>query len=153
MRTDASFGVIPVDRRDARGPRFLLVRHHAGHWAFPKGHPEDGESAEQAARRELREETGLSVGGFVADPATDEAIELVERYVFTDRKGRRIDKTVTFFVGEVTDADARPQEEEIAELAWLTADAARERMSFDEGRRVLDEAIAVLHSATDPSPG
>ncbi|MEM0913737.1 MAG: NUDIX domain-containing protein [Planctomycetota bacterium] len=144
MRTDASFGVIPVDPSDPASPRFLLVKHHAGHWAFPKGHPDEGESAEQTAQRELLEETGLTVTRLVRDAATGRAVELVERYAFTDRKGRRVDKTVTFFVGLVDEVEARPQEEEIAELAWLTAGAARERMTFDEGRRVLDEAVGLV---------
>ncbi|MEM1207934.1 MAG: NUDIX domain-containing protein [Planctomycetota bacterium] len=144
MPTDASFGVIPVDGSDPASPRFLLVKHHAGHWAFPKGHAEAGESAEQTAQRELLEETGLTVTHLVRDPATGKAVELIERYSFTDRKGRTIDKTVTFFVGLVDALEASPQDEEIAELAWLTADEASERMTFDEGKRVLAEAMVVL---------
>jgi len=156
MPTDRSFGVIPVDASDAASPRFLLVKHHAGHWAFPKGHPEKGETDQDAARRELLEETGLTVGAFVVDPtavddpslfgkgATPAPVRLEERYAFTDRKGRLIDKTVVFFVGYVEDTRAVPQEAEIAELAWLTLGEALERMTFAEGKRVLREASALI---------
>ncbi|MEM6334069.1 MAG: NUDIX domain-containing protein [Planctomycetota bacterium] len=141
MVEDASFGVVAVDRSGG-AVRVLLVKHHAGHWAFPKGHAEAGETDEQAARRELEEETGVRVGALVSRDG--EPVRLVERYVFTDRKGRRVAKTVTFFVGEAEAAEARPQEEEIAELAWLTLDEAAERMTFEEGKRVVDEVAGVL---------
>ena len=50
--TDRSFGVIPV--RQQQGIRqYLLVQHHAGHWGFPKGHPDEGESPREAAERDL----------------------------------------------------------------------------------------------------
>ena len=51
MIEDFSCGVIPY--RVVDGTRqFLLIQHKAGHWAFPKGHPEAGETNLQTARRE-----------------------------------------------------------------------------------------------------
>ena len=58
---DSAVGIIPVYKQ---GDRFLfcLVKHADGHWGFPKGHKEEGESDEGAALRELREETGIGAG-------------------------------------------------------------------------------------------
>lgn len=56
---DASFGIIPI-WNDGGTRRFLLVRSlKTQEWTFPKGHKNEGETGEQAALRELAEETGL----------------------------------------------------------------------------------------------
>ncbi len=42
------------------GPSYLLIRDRRGNWGFPKGHLDPGERSEDAARREVEEETGVS---------------------------------------------------------------------------------------------
>ena len=56
---DESIGVIPVYKNNKGDYLFLIVLHNAGHWAFPKGHQENGESKVETAHRELYEETGI----------------------------------------------------------------------------------------------
>lgn len=140
MPTDFSCGVIPVT--EFHGERhYLLVQHDAGHWSFPKGHPEGGESPIQTARRELAEETGLRGVELVAIPAFD------EHYVFTKRSGKVVDKTVTYFLGHVDPEAARRlrlQVEEVADAKWLRPAAARSLMTFDAGRWLLDEVERFL---------
>jgi 8-oxo-dGTP pyrophosphatase MutT (NUDIX family) len=138
MDTDFSCGVIPIVF-DGGVRRYLLVQHQAGHWSFPKGHPENDESPEQAARRELQEETGLTEVDLLIVPAFD------ERYVFTKRSGKVVQKDVTYFLGRV----ARPgtvavQEKELSDFAWGATAATRARMTFEEGRALLDEVEAFL---------
>jgi 8-oxo-dGTP pyrophosphatase MutT (NUDIX family) len=65
--TDFSCGVIPWRLTPGGEREYLLIQHNAGHWSFPKGHPEAGEDDLVAARRELAEETGI------------EAVELLRR--------------------------------------------------------------------------
>jgi 8-oxo-dGTP pyrophosphatase MutT (NUDIX family) len=140
--TDFSCGVIPW-RRAANGPReYLLIQHNAGHWAFPKGHPEPGESDLDTARRELAEETGITAVTLLASPTFDES------YSFADPRGTPVDKTVRYFLGEVLPeaADVVLQAEEVQGSAWLNAAEARRLMTFDEGRKLLDAAEDYLGS-------
>lgn len=61
MNYEKSCGAI-VYRKHHGNTEILLVRHlKSGHWSFPKGHMEAGETEEDTARREIKEETGLDV--------------------------------------------------------------------------------------------
>ncbi|MEM9753496.1 MAG: NUDIX domain-containing protein [Planctomycetota bacterium] len=138
MDTDFSCGVIPV-MFDGSARRYLLVQHKAGHWSFPKGHPEGEESPEATARRELEEETGLNKVKLLAKPMFD------ERYVFTKRSGKVVTKDVTYFLGRVSPpGKVAVQEKELSDFAWGDAAATRKRLTFDEGRALLDEVERFL---------
>lgn len=138
MKQDYSCGVIPY--RDTGGRReFLLIQHLAGHWSFPKGHPEDDESPLDTASREFHEETGIA--GCMIRPAP--AFE--ESYTFTKRSGKRVLKRVTFYLGAVeASATVRVQPEEIADHAWGDAESTRQQLTFDAGRALFDEVLAFL---------
>lgn len=138
MGVDQSFGVIPVHQVDGRR-RYLLVQHHAGHWGFPKGHPEGDETPVESAVRELMEETGLAVSRLLDDHP------LSETYHFTAR-GARIRKTVMYFVGHVETDSVTPQVEEVCACAWGTYEQTRARMTFEQGRSLLEKAEALLDS-------
>lgn len=141
MDQDFSCGVIPY--RVVDGAReFLLVQHQAGHWSFPKGHPEKDETHEQTALRELEEETGIG------KVELDRSHPFEERYDFTKRSGKRVRKRVIYFVGRVSAGHSvRLQAEEVADYAWAEADEARRRMTFDEGRVLLDSVVGYLEAA------
>jgi 8-oxo-dGTP pyrophosphatase MutT (NUDIX family) len=127
--TDQSFGIIPThDHAGSR--RFLLVHQKKGHWGFPKGHAEKGESATESALRELAEETGIT------DCELDDGEPFIERYTFINKQGERVDKTVTFFIGHVGDPAVAVQPEEVQDFAWLTAEEARRRLTFPEAREM-----------------
>ncbi len=139
MISDSSFGIIPVHEHDGVR-RFLLVQHHKGHWGFPKGHAEPGESPLDAATRELAEETGLHPARVLDDHP------LTESYVFTNTRGRVVRKTVTYFIGFTADDRVTPQADEVADYAWADADGTRRRLTFDEGRDLLDRALDLLQN-------
>jgi bis(5'-nucleosidyl)-tetraphosphatase len=126
---DQSFGVIPIRKHGARF-LFLLIQHHAGHWAFPKGHAEPGETDEQAALRELREETGI------ANPRLVEGASFVETYTYR-RDGQPVAKTVRYFMGLVESAVVRIQAAEIRAYRWVDYDEALTLVTFSESRRLL----------------
>ncbi len=116
-----------VFRGNDRGISILLVtsKKEAGHWIFPKGHIEPGESADAAALRETYEEAGVD-GELVG-----EAGEPLE---FTWR-GKRY--RVRYFLirarSETPHTDGRTKE-------WLPFDEALARLSYDDTRRLLRDA-------------
>ena len=138
LTEDFSCGVIPY--RVVGGTReFLLIQHKAGHWAFPKGHPEEAEDHAQTARRELEEETGIG------KIKLDESHPFTERYAFTKRSGKRVRKVVVYFLGRVgAGVSVRMQAAEVTDYAWADAQQTRQRMTFDEGKALLDRVLAYL---------
>ena len=141
---ERSAGVIVFHAADRSGGtrRYLLLRSTTGrHWSFPKGHVEAGESDWQAALRELREETGLDsiepIPGFYHQV----------RYQF--RRGEQlVDKQVSYFLAASTHADAVLSGEH-TESGWLPFAQARECLTYDTDRRLLDQAQARLSGATE----
>lgn len=138
MKQDYSCGVIPYRLNNGRR-EFLLIQHLAGHWSFPKGHPEDSESPLQAAEREFREETGISGCKVQATPAFEES------YSFVKRSGKQVRKRVTYYLGAVdVSAAVRVQPEEIADHMWADAASTRLQITFEEGRSLFDEVVSYL---------
>ena len=119
-------GAVVVDL-DARPPHVLLVtgKRNPSHWIFPKGHLEPGEAAEEAARREAREEAG--VDGRILGPAGE--IEF--------RRGVRTIRVRYFaFALERRVPDAG----EGRRIAWCTLPEALAQLTFENTRRVLRSA-------------
>jgi 8-oxo-dGTP pyrophosphatase MutT (NUDIX family) len=124
---EISYGIISV-RRLKNDWQFFLVKQKAGHWGFPKGHPEKNETAQQTAMRELQEETGLTVVRF------HDYNPLSEQYIF-HRNGMLVLKRVTYFVAEV-EGKVTLQEKEIADAAWASYHEALTLITFTETRNI-----------------
>jgi len=127
----------------ARGEELLLIAT-AGRkrWQLPKGHIEPGESSEQAALREVREETGVS--GRVVAPL--DGID----YWFAEPGGRRIRKHVDYYLidyleGSERDFDAH----EVDEARWFPAREAVVRLTHANERRVAQQALQLLASGEE----
>lgn len=130
-REDSAGGI--VIRNTAAGPVFLLIRDPYHNWGLPKGHVEEGETAESAARREVAEETGLIDLALIADVATID-------WYFQDRR-ERVHKFCRFFLFASTAGEPRPElREGISECVWLPYAEALERITYDNAREVLREA-------------
>lgn len=135
MKKQTSYGIVPLRIHRAHWQIFL-IQHHAGHWAFPKGHADPGETPRQAAERELNEETGLTLQRFLSpDP-------LVEHYFFTFH-GERISKTVQYFLALV-EGKVMVQEKEIKAGQWFSLSEAMEQITFKEGKNVCLQANEFL---------
>lgn len=139
MQRVRSAGLI-VFRRDAGTRKFLLLHYatKSGHWDLPKGKIEKGEDAHATARRELKEETGITairmIDGFQAEIA----------YYFTEG-GQTFYKEVVFFLAETDAEDVKLSHEHIGHR-WLSLDSALKQLTYDTAKGVLQKADAFLNS-------
>ena len=116
---------------------FLLIRDSYQNWGFPKGHLESGERAEDAALREVREETGID------DLAMRGRIETIDWY-FRFR-GQLIHKVCHFYLMETSQATTNPQQAEgITACRWVSFDEARGAISYANARKVLGRANEMI---------
>jgi 8-oxo-dGTP pyrophosphatase MutT (NUDIX family) len=135
-REEVSAGGI-VFRRDGSRTLYLLIRDSYRNWGFPKGHLEEGEAPEQAALREVGEETGLAE---LELRAPIETIDWEFRF-----RGRRIHKTCHFFLIETPDRRTAPLlEEGITACRWASFEQAERLVAYDNARAVLRQAQALL---------
>jgi 8-oxo-dGTP diphosphatase len=98
-------------------------------WSLPKGKLDPGESWEQAAVREVEEETGVRARIVAELPPS--------RY--RDRKGRA--KTVRWYRMEAEDADAFEPSAEVDELRWLAPAEAARLVTYDHDRALLETLV------------
>jgi 8-oxo-dGTP pyrophosphatase MutT (NUDIX family) len=136
-----------VYRLDAGAPLFLLIRDSYANWGFPKGHLESGERAEDAALREVREETGLHE---LALRGTIDTIDWYFRF-----RGRLIHKVCHFFLMETTQSETAPQRAEgITACQWVGYAEASEAVSYANARLVLRRAHEMVTgvAASIPAP-
>lgn len=107
-------------------------------WEFPKGGIEGGETEQEAAERELQEETGLEPGGYTVVGGFREE----EHYFFTRGSGdarRLIQKQVTYFLAEWHQGEVRISRE-ATRYVWASPTEAQRLLRFPEKRRVLAAA-------------
>jgi 8-oxo-dGTP pyrophosphatase MutT (NUDIX family) len=122
-----------VFRIEAGAPLFLLIRDSYANWGFPKGHVERGESTEDAALREVREETGLQT---LSSCGLIDTIDWYFRF-----RGRLIHKSCHFYLMETPESDTAPQHAEgITACQWVTYGEAHEAVSYANAREVLRRA-------------
>lgn len=116
---------------------YLLLHYQAGHWDFPKGHIEKGETKEQAALRELYEETGLTA---IILPGFHDSLSYVHHLPKTKQLAH---KTVYFFVGK-TDSNSVSLSHEHIDFIWLAYEKAMKQLTYDNARGLLKKAEMFL---------
>jgi ADP-ribose pyrophosphatase YjhB (NUDIX family) len=104
-------------------------------WSLPKGHLEDGETAEQAAIREVEEETGIT-GEIIGELGTIDFWFVAE--------GRRIHKTVHHYLLRATGGELSDSDIEVTEVAWVPMPEIGDKLAYSDERDLLDEASRLL---------
>ena len=134
MKLQFSSGIV-IYHQTLQGNEYLLLHYQSGHWDFAKGKMEQGETKEQAALRELAEETGITQATIL--PGFEESLE----YFFKDKDRSLIHKTVYFFTGPTKTKEIKLSYEHIG-YAWLPYEKAMQQLSFQNAKDVLYKAHA-----------
>jgi 8-oxo-dGTP pyrophosphatase MutT (NUDIX family) len=121
---------------DGRLEIVLVHRRQPVLWALPKGTPDAGETLEETALRETREETGLEV-------ELETPISAI-RYFFV-HASTRFHKTVHFYLMRPVGGALDRHDHEFDEVRWLQVEEALELMSYATERGVVEEAVRMLH--------
>jgi len=130
MSTEVASGAVVYQQKDGHPAYLLLQSATSDFWGFPKGHVEGDETLVATAQREIKEETQLDVQ-VNTDFRTDTAYHLANGNL----------KKVTLFVSEVpTGVAVTRQKAEISATGWFDYAAARERLTYDNLKQMLDQA-------------
>jgi len=138
MKNDQSMGVI-VFFRFPRSIKYLLIKHQKGHWSFPKGHADKGETKFEAALRELKEETGVSKIQLLK-----KRVMLIDSYKFTNGKGVKILKKVNYFIAEAKNKKVNIDFKEVVNFKWCTFNAGMEKITYDESKSIFKKADRLI---------
>ncbi|CAM0117098.1 NUDIX domain-containing protein [Rhabdochlamydiaceae symbiont of Dictyostelium giganteum] len=129
---ETSFGIIPLHLSEEGWKTLIICHTLGGHWAFPKGRQEVGEMALETARRELFEETGLSIETVLSQDSFIEQYELI--------RDTRVLKTVHYFPA-VVKGELKLQEEEVSHAKWVLLKEAPQLLTF---QKTTDTYLTVL---------
>lgn len=134
MIREFSAGGVVVRRMRGR-PFIAVVRVRDDVLALPKGHPEPGESSAEAARREVREETGL-------ETSLVEKLDDI-RYWYA-RDGDRVMKIVSFFLFRYRAGRIADHDHEVEEALWIPLEEAPARLAYRGERDMAAVALSRL---------
>ena len=115
--------IVPV-KRAADGRRVL---------GLPKGHPDGDETPQEAAAREVAEETGVTA------ELVEELGDVSYRY---ERRGRRIAKTVRFFLFDYRSGSVEDHDHEIEEARWMPLEQAARELTYAGEREIVQRALS-----------
>jgi 8-oxo-dGTP pyrophosphatase MutT (NUDIX family) len=138
-RNEHSSGGAVISIRDGVAHVAMIATRGKTRWGLPKGAVSEGETSEQAALREVLEETGLAAE--ITKP-----LETIE-YFF--RAGDTlIRKRVDFYLMRYVGGELTPQLSEVDDVEWVEISEAISRASFDSERKLLESVLADVSPAS-----
>jgi 8-oxo-dGTP diphosphatase len=126
----AAGGIVIRPVANGRFEVACIFREARGDWTFPKGKLDPGETFEQAALREVCEETGM----------TCEVIRFAGTTNYTHRKGKP--KIVAYYLMSVGTGEFAPNDE-VDELVWLALEQVREHLTWDRDQELFDLVVTM----------
>lgn len=133
MKREFSAGGIVFNKN-----KVLLTKHSANHhWGFPKGLIDPGQTPEEAAVREVREEGGIKA----------EILGKVgySKYVYT-WEGEKIFKIVTYFLMKYISGDPSLHDWEMEDASWFSPDEALKTLSFSQDKTLFKKALEEMRN-------
>ena len=125
-------------------PEYLLVLHNGPYkyWAFPKGRQNEGETYEETAIREIREETGTTKFKIIK--------QLISDSIYFPKRGTKtIVKKVVFFLVKFQTREIKLSLEHI-NWQWVNFEKALSMLTFEDYKRVLIESNEIILSENQP---
>jgi 8-oxo-dGTP pyrophosphatase MutT (NUDIX family) len=136
LRVTSAGGV--VSRRGEAGTEVLICGRSSDRlWALPKGTPEAGETLQQAALREVREETGVT-----AEIEAD--IGDIKYWFSRPQEGVRYYKTVRHYLMRPVGGDPSLHDHEFDEVRWSPVQEALKMLTYQNEVRILRQALDLL---------
>jgi len=138
-RAVSAGGVVLAELRPDAAVALVAHRSVRGtlQWTLPKGAQEPGETVEQTALREVREETGL-------EPELLGPLDTIDYWFVWAPERTRYHKFVHYFLMRAVGGDFSGRDQEMEDAAWFEPAQARRQMSFANERRLLDLIPGVL---------
>ncbi|MFA6915743.1 MAG: NUDIX domain-containing protein [Parachlamydiales bacterium] len=136
MKTETSFGIIPLQLREGEWFVLLVQLLSGNHWSFPKGHPNPLETPQQTAERELFEETNLHISEWLNIPP------LSESYLHNS-----IPKTVTYYPA-IVKGDVITQPSEISNHIWVLLSAAHQILTYNPSQQLAIQLNSILSKSS-----
>jgi 8-oxo-dGTP pyrophosphatase MutT (NUDIX family) len=139
LRTEKATSAGGVVFRITDGTREVLLcgRSMDGLWALPKGTPEPGETLEQTALREVREETGVVV-------EADGTVGEIKYWFSRPQEGVRYNKTVHHYLLRPVGGDTSLHDHEFDDVRWFPVQEALKLMTYANEARILRLAIEMV---------
>ena len=136
LKTEKAFSAGGVVLRPGEhGPEVLLCgRNSDGLWALPKGTPEPGETLEQTALREVREETGVEV-------EKEDTVGEIKYWFSRPQEGVRYFKTVKHYLMRPIGGDTKNHDHEFDDVKWFAVGEALRLLTYRNEVKILRQAI------------
>ena len=132
MKKEFSSGAIVYNFLDDN-IKFLIVKHVLGHFSFPKGHIENGENEQSTSIREVLEETGILI-----------SIDTNFKRINTYCPYENVTKNVIYFIAKPISGIIKIQEAEISEAFWADYVSARNILTYEYKKKILDDAYKYI---------
>lgn len=137
MQETFSAGLVIFKELSPGQRTYLLLHYTSGHWDFPKGRIEKGESKLEAAMRELKEESGLTADLI---PGFEQSFDYLFKAYDTGELTR---KTVYFFIGRAHEGEVVLSHEHIG-YVWFEYREAVKRVTYPNAKKLLKEVEEFL---------
>ena len=138
-KTQISSGGVAFRELDVHIEVVLISVGAENRWQLPKGLVDNGESPEEAARREVREEGGV-------DTTLVQSIEKIEYWYVSKQAGEptRFHKFVYFFLLRYLSGDPAHHDREVNEARWVEIGQAEDMLTFESEKKVLAKAKELI---------